>query len=166
MKKNICRMLLCAGTFGIGFFLGGKMLVSMINDYKWRMKRNFSNMMLFNNWLHFIYTGGSFEEYFQNQGYKNIMIYGNGYIGKRFLEALSKTEIEVAAIMDKQIDPSEANEEMIGIESDIPNVDCIVVTPVYYYQEIYDMLRNKTDIPIVSIQDVLERPASEIEDFS
>lgn len=150
-------MFLCVGSFGIGFFLGGKMLVSMINDYRWRMKRNLSNMMLFNDWLHFIYTGGSFEEYFLNQGYKNIMIYGNGNIGKRFLEALSKTEIEVAAIMDKQINSLYENEKMIGIESNIPNVDCIVVTPVYYYQEIYEMLKKRTGIPIVSIQDILER---------
>lgn len=166
MKKNICRMLLCVGTFGIGFFLGGKMLVSMINDYKWRMKRNLSNMMLFNNWLHFIYTGGSFEEYFLNQGYKNIMIYGNGYIGKRFFEALSKTKIEVTAIMDKQIDPPNENEEMIGIESNIPSVDCIVITPVYYYQEIYDMLRKRTSIPIVSIQDIFEKSAFDIKTTS
>lgn len=159
MRKNICRIFLYGTSFGIGFFLGGKMLVSMINDYKWKMKRNLSNMMLFNDWLHFIYIGGSFEEYLLAQSYKNIMIYGNGYIGKRFLEALSKTDIEVVAIMDKQINSLNTNEKMIGIESNIPNVDCIVVTPVYYYDEIYDMLKKRTGIPIISIQDILEKAA-------
>ena len=115
------------------------------------MERNLSNMMLFNNWLELIYSGGRIEQYFYDHGYKRIMIYGNGYIGKRLYQALSHTDIEVAAIMDKSILTGK-NELEIGVDSKIPDVDCIVVTPIYYFDEIFAMLREKTEIPIISME--------------
>lgn len=157
MKKSRYRFIICSLSFGIGFFLGGKMLVNMINDYKFRMKRNFSNMLLFNDWLHFIYSGGDIEKYFMCYNYNKIIIYGNGYAGKILLEALSESEIEVVAIMDKKITSLDEKEGMIGINTKIPDADCIVVTPVFYYEEIYNELLKKTDIPIISIRNIIEK---------
>lgn len=131
------------------------MLAGMVNDYKIRMERNFSNMMLFNTWLEFLYSGGSIEQYFRDHGYKKIMIYGNGYIGKRLRKVLLDTKIEVVAVMDKAASLDETD-EVIGIDSSIPEVDCIVVTPVFFTDAICDMLREKTNIPIISIQTVIE----------
>lgn len=155
MKKGILP-LITAGAFGTGFFLGGKMLVSMVNDYKTGMKRSHSNMMLLNDWLCFLYSGGCVETYFCDHGYDKIMIYGNGYIGARLLQAMAGSDTEVVAIMDKVV-PTDKSGIVIGIDAEIPDVDCIVVTPVYYQNEIYSMLREKTDIPIVSIETVIGR---------
>ena len=154
MKKGYAICFTGAISFVTGFFLGGKALVGMINDYKRRMKRNFSNMMLFNDWLDFLYSGGKIEQYFHNQGYKRIMIYGNGYIGKRLQQALIQTDIEVAAVMDKAALPNEDG-LVIGLDSKMPDVDCIVITPVYYYDEISGMLRKKTGLPLVTMQMLL-----------
>lgn len=156
MKKGIATGLVGIISFGIGIILGGKMLVSMINDYKKRMERNHSNMMLFNDWLEFIYSGGSIEQYFHNHGYKKIMVYGNGYIGKRLRQALTDTDIDVVAVMDKAAS-SDGTDMVIGVDSLIPDVDCIVVTPIFFFDTIYDMLREKTNIPVISIQRVIEK---------
>ncbi|MCM1217936.1 MAG: hypothetical protein NC548_25890 [Lachnospiraceae bacterium] len=153
MKKRYIFMA-GMGLFLGGFYLGGKMLVSMINDYRERMKRNLSNMMLFHDWLAYLYAGGRIERYFVDHGYKKIMIYGNGYIGQRLMQALEGTGIEVVAVMDKAA--AEAEEIVIGVDAAIPDVDCIIVTPVFFYDAIYDMLREKTDIPIISMQSVIE----------
>ena len=56
--------------------------------------------------------------------------------------------------MDK-VAPSDADGLIIGADAEIPESDCIVVTPVFYYEEIYDMLRARTDIPIVSMQTII-----------
>ncbi|MCM1182621.1 MAG: hypothetical protein NC337_04515 [Roseburia sp.] len=160
MKNKFVICLTGMSSFGIGFVLGGKTLAGMINDYKKRMDRNLSNMMLFNDWLEFVYSGNSIEQYFHNHGYKKIMVYGNGYIGKRLIQALSDTDIEVVAIMDKSA-PSNENEFVIGVDSAIPEVDCIVVTPIFYYGTIYDMLQERTNVPIVSMWSVIDRWAEE-----
>lgn len=156
MRKGIVTGCVGAVSFAAGFILGGKVLVNLINDYKKRMKRNFSNMTLFSDWLDYLYSGNSIEQYFHNHGYKKVLIYGNGYIGKRLSQALEKTDIEVAAIMDKAAS-SEDGSDIIGTDSKMPDVDCVVVTPTFFYDEIYNMLREKTDVPIISMQSVVER---------
>lgn len=158
MKKRMVAGVMSTASFAVGFVLGGKILVNMINDYKKRMERNYSNMILFNDWLEFLYSGGSIEQYFRDNDYKKIMIYGNGYIGKRLEQALVGSEIEVAVVMDKSAVADRNNTiKIIGTDSEIPNVDCIVITPIYYYDDIYAMLREKSNIPIVSIQTIIEK---------
>lgn len=154
MKRKVANAVMAAVIFGTGFFLGGKMLVGMINDYKTRMNRNLLNMLTFNDWLELIYSGGSVAEYFKRNGYRKIMIYGNGYLGARLVQALAGSDIEVAAVMDRAAS-ADAEGMVIGTDSDIPAVDCIVVTPVYYYETICNMLRQRTEIPIVSIQEMI-----------
>ena len=160
MKKGFITCFMGVASFGLGFFLGGKMLVKMINDYKIRMNRNLSNMMVLNDWLDFLYSGGNAVEYFQKHEYGKIVIYGNGYIGKRLRQALSETDIEVAAVMDKMASSDESG--VIGVDDEIPNVDCIVITPVFYYDEIVDMLQKKTTVPVISIQSIWEKGEADL----
>lgn len=160
MKKLVIAGLTGIVSFLSGFVLGGKVLVKMINDYKRWMDRNQVNMMVFNGWLEFIYSGGNIQQYFYEHGYKKILVYGNGYIGKRLVQALSNTNIEVVAVMDKAAD-SNIEGILIGTDSKIPNIDCAVITPVFYYEEIYDLLRKKLKTPIISI-DMLWNHAAEI----
>lgn len=155
MKKRTISWLAGAVSFGTGFFLGGKMLTGMVNDCQFRMKRNLSNMLILNDWLEYIYKGNRIERYFQDNKYSKIIIYGGGYIGSRLLQALSGTEIEVAAVMDKSI-TEYTSDLLIGIDSEMPEADCIVVTPVFYYDEIYKMLSEKTAIPIIPILDIMK----------
>ncbi len=145
-------------SFFGGFYLGGKMLVDMINDYQTRADRNSANMMLFNEWVAFLYSGGRVERYFQENHYKRILIYGNGFAGTRLQQALEKTDIEIAAVMDKAAH-ADVDGAVIGVDADIPDVDCIVVTPVFSHAEIYDVLSKRTRIPIVSISEILNREA-------
>ena len=154
MKRKTAILLQNIASFGLGFFLGGKALVNMINTYKNRMDRAHTNLMILNEWLEYLYSGGIIEKYFHTHEYTRVMVYGNGYIGKRLVQALSKTDIEVTAVMDKEI-LAGGSEGMIGIDSVIPDSDCIIVTPIFYWDAIYDMLRKRTSIPIISIQTVI-----------
>ncbi len=158
MKNRYVICLTGAMSFVTGFFLGGKALVRMINDYKTRMDRNYSNMMLFNDWVEFLYAGGSVGQYFHKNGYKRVMIYGNGYVGQRLFQALEETDVEVAAIMD-QANSSDTDTEgrLIGVNSRIPDIDCVVVTPTACFDEIYHMLRERTRQPIISVEALWER---------
>lgn len=151
MKK---RYLLTAGAglFLGGFYLGGKCLVNMVNTQKTRADRNAVNMRLFNDWLAFLYAGGHIEAYFHKKGFQRTMIYGNGFIGARLAQALRKTDIEIVAVMDQAA--YSGVDGMIGTEADVPDCDCIVITPVFYYEEICSMLKEKTNIPIVPVGDI------------
>jgi len=154
MKKQASTFLTGLGSFVVGFYLGGKYLVGMVNDNKMKAEKNQANMMVLDDWLDYLYSGGHMEDFFIKNGYHRIMIYGNGYIGARLVQALDKTDIEVIAVMDKAAG-SDVEGRIIGTDADIPKVDCIVVTPVYFYDDIYAILSERTNIPIISIKDII-----------
>lgn len=156
MKKSVRVLLTGLSSFTVGFYLGGKFLAGMVNDNKMRADRNQANMMVLDDWLDYLYSGGRMEDFFIKNAYRKIMIYGNGYIGVRLSQALEKTDIEVVAVMDKAAG-NDGDGQVIGTDADIPEVDCIVVTPVFYYDDICAMLSERTDIPIVSIKDILDK---------
>lgn len=155
MRNRNVIFLTGAMSFAAGFYLGGKTLVGMINNYKMQAERNLSNMMLFHDWMEFQQAGGRIEQYFHEHGYKRVMIYGNGYVGQRLFGALKESDVDVTAIMD-QMNASDSDAEgiLIGVDSVIPDVDCIVITPVFYFDEIYQKLRAKTGQPIISIEEL------------
>lgn len=156
MKKVVISLITGFVSFIGGFYFGGKSLVNVINNYKMRADRNLSNMVVLNDWLDYIYSGGKVEDFFQEHSYKKIMIYGNGYIGARLSQALRKTNIEVTAIMDRD-GKTDTEGAVIGIDTEIPDVDCIIITPVYFYDEILTVLASKTQVPMISVKELFTR---------
>ncbi len=156
MKKGVITFITGMGAFIGGFYFGQKSLVNIINNYKTKADRNLSNMIVLNDWLDYVYSGKKAEDFFHKNSYKRIMLYGNGYIGTRLSQALTDTDIEIVAIMDKTAKTS-TNGLVLGIDAVIPDVDCIVITPVYFYDEIHTMLADKTQVPIVSVKEIFMR---------
>lgn len=155
MRNKGTIFLTGAISFAAGFYLGGKTLVGMINNYKMQAERNLSNMMLLHDWMEFQQAGGSITQYFHEHGYKKVMIYGNGNVGQRLFQALGQSDVDVVAIMD-QMNASDSDTEgiLIGTDSEIPDVDCIVITPTFYFDEIYQKLSGKTGQPVISIEEL------------
>lgn len=98
--------------------------------------------------------GGSIERYLCEKDYHKIMIYGAGYIGERLIDELEDSQVEIVAAMDRAV--VFADVPVISVNDEIPDVDCIVVTPVFYFEDIYKMLSEKTNIPILSISEIVE----------
>ena len=44
---------------------------------------------------------------------------------------------------------------ILSLEDELPNVDVVVVTNNYIFEQIYEILIKKTTFPIVSIDDVV-----------
>ena len=154
MKSS--RALLAFASFVSGFYLGGKSLVGLVNKYKDDSMRNRTNMEILGKWLEAVYEGGSVGNYFKTHNYKNILIYGNGLTGQILYRALKNSDIKVVAIMDRQVS---VNSEGIltSADSDIPDADCIVITPIYYYNQIYSSVRVRTKIPMVSVEEIFDK---------
>ncbi len=140
-----------------GAFLTGKKVSKLVNARKKKSDGQAATMHFFNQWLSAKQAGKCLADYFIQNHYKKIMVYGMGYIGERFVDELEESGIEIVAAMDRDASSIFADVPVIGVDVEIPEVDCIVVTPVFYFDEIYHMLRQKTEYPIVSIKDVLEK---------
>ena len=120
-----------------------------------RLNKFIKYFALLDRWLWLKLQNKNISIYFEEQGYYNIAIYGMGEIGNRLFEELSRfSRIKVKYGVDKNVKQFQAV-PILGLEDELPNVDVIVVTNNYIYEQIHELLQRKTTCPIVSIDDVV-----------
>lgn len=111
--------------------------------------------MAFDQWLRIRQEGKTLAEYFKRNGYKRIAIYGMKELGERLYDELEGSGVEVCYIIDKNADSIYADVDVVTPDDELKAVDVIVVTALYYFEEIDEMLSEKTDYPVISLEDIL-----------
>lgn len=111
--------------------------------------------MAFDQWLRIRQEGKTLLGYFEKQGYKTVAIYGMKELGERLYDELQGSGITVKYIIDKNADAIYADVDIITPDEELKAVDVIVVTAIHYFDEIEEMLSDKVDYPIVSLEDIL-----------
>lgn len=94
-------------------------------------------------------------EYLKNEGYSSIIIYGMHYAGNMIVEELKDTDINIVCGLDRNCESVISFIKTIHPDKEIPKADVIVVTPIASFPEIEDMLRNRVNYPIISLEDII-----------
>ncbi|MBQ8165694.1 MAG: hypothetical protein IJZ96_01505 [Lachnospiraceae bacterium] len=115
--------------------------------------KGYYNML--NQWLCLKQEGKNLNEYFDNNGYKTVAIYGMGEMGNRLYDELKDTDIEVKFAIDKNAASTYSELTVFELEDELPTADVMVVTATFAFDEIEDELSDKVDMPIVSLDDVV-----------
>lgn len=156
MKKTVLSAVLgfIAGT------VAGRITTSSsrgkdIEKWKVLSDKHFTLFMLMNEWMKSKQEGRSIGEYFEKKGYKTIAIYGMSYVGERLLDELMACGIEVKYAIDQNAETIYSDIKMFSPKDNLPKVDLIVVTAVYYYEDVCRNLADKVECPIVSLEDIL-----------
>lgn len=117
-------------------------------------------LQVFNKWILAIHQGACIADYLTKKGIKNIAIYGMGILGKRLFDELYDSDINITCYIDKKSKKDYNGLSVVNI-GDIPlEVDCIIVTPVYYYEEIKVNLSSTTSAKIISLEEIVEELAN------
>lgn len=111
--------------------------------------------MAFDQWLRIRQEGKTLVEYFEKNEYKTVAIYGMKELGERLYDELEGSDIKVKYIIDKNADQIYADVDVVTPDEKLEPVDVIVVTALYYFDEIEEMLSDKVDYPVVSLEDIL-----------
>lgn len=147
----------------LGVVLGGIGGAAATENYMAKKVKGWKNLsdkhlalfLLMNEWMKIRQEGKSIVKYFEQNNYKSVAVYGLSYIGERVLDELKDSGIEVKYAIDRNADSIYADIDMYSLEDKFPDVDVVVVTAVYFYDEIHDNLVDKINCPIVSLEDVL-----------
>lgn len=118
-------------------------------------EKNIQIMKLYDQWMFIHQDHKSAYDYFAEKGIKSIAIYGMDNVGERFHEELKDTDIRIAYAIDKKGGYINSDIRMVSPEDELERVDAIVVTAVYYFDEIFKNLSSITDIPIISLEEIL-----------
>ena len=103
------------------------------------------------------------DAFFEDNEVTRIALYGMGALGCRAYDALLKTKVEVVCAFDRAAQCfSPENELTIYLPKKIlafdddEKPDLIVVTSQRYYYDIKEEWEDKTDIPMISIGEIVE----------
>lgn len=109
-----------------------------------------------NRWLAKHQEGATLASYFMENGYKSIAIYGYKELGERLYDELKASGVKVEYIIDRDADNIYAGIDAYTPEDVLPDVDVVVVTASYYFNDIEEMLNDKLNCPIIAIDDVVQ----------
>lgn len=160
MRNTIKTICFTAAVF-VGGILGAAFMYKVkeqeVDTAKKLSDKYLKMMHVLNQWLANQQAGADIGRYFSENGYHRIAVYGMSYLGERFLVALRDTDVEVMYCIDRRAEQMSGMGMVKTMEDDLPEVDAIVVTAVYYFDEIEEELSEKVSCPIISLEDVIKR---------
>ncbi len=155
MKKittAILSTLLGAGSGAAAIF------AKMNKKVKTLHKVNYKNdaiLKVYSQWLALKQEGKSLATYFKENGYQKIAIYGMHYLGESLCSELEGSGIEIKYAIDRNAQNISSDIEIYLPDEDLGEVDAVVVTAFFFYNEIEEQLSQRLDCPIISLEDIL-----------
>lgn len=157
MKKSTTGVLAALAGVVIGA-IGGTVTAGKLSgrdESRLLADKHLAIMRLYDQWMQTKQEGKSVVDYFHTYDIKSIAIYGMSYLGQRLYEELKDSDIDVRYCIDKNATRIYADIDIVDPEDEFEDVDAIVVTAIYFFNEIEEKLTAKTDIEILSFEDIL-----------
>lgn len=157
MKIIIIILMSVAVGTGIGASVVAKILFVPMNRNSLNESKFHMYYLLMNKWLKMKQDGKNLAEYFEKKNYKLVAIYGMANMGERLVNELKKSKIDIRYGIDQNAEIYNSETFLVlKPDDELPIVDVVIVTSVFYFEEIEYELRNKVKCPIVSLEEVLE----------
>lgn len=99
-------------------------------------------------------SGYSVSEFFKDNGYSSVAIYGMKELGEALLHELRANGIDVKYGIDKNRSIIVPGLEIFSLEDELEDVDVIVVTAIHYFEDVGEQISRVLDCPVVSIEDL------------
>ena len=76
-------------------------------------------------------------------------------MGETLVDELKDSDIKVSYGIDQNAGGIYSDIEIFSPEDKLPAVDAVVVTAITFFEEIREMLQEKIDCPVISLEDIL-----------
>lgn len=157
--KTFCGAAKLAALVGI---VGGTNYISLkrFKDMKSDRDKLFTYYNALDQWVQNRMNDKNMEDYFLENNIHRIAIYGAGPMGRLLYEELRGSQIEVMYFIDKNaknlayyVEKEVITVKEVGQQEE---VDAIVITPYYFYDEITENFdRNGVTTDTVSLEDII-----------
>lgn len=155
MKKGISALLGMAAGAAAGGIAAGTSASKKIKEMSEVQAKVHELYMAFDQWLQIRQQGKTLVQYFTENGYKTVAVYGMKELGERLCDELKGSDVTVSYAIDKNADSIYADVDVVTPDEELAPVDVIVVTAITYFDEIEEELAEKVECPVISLEDVL-----------
>lgn len=137
---------------GVGI---GKASATVKGDVREKADKFSSYYHILNEWMKIKERGKSLADYFTDRDIRVIAVYGLADMGRHLQKELEGSAVEISYAIDRNARNVSAGIQIYTPEEELPLVDAIVVTVTYDFDKIQSMLRQKTECPVYSLEDVV-----------
>ncbi len=155
MKKGTVAALSALAGAIAGITGTGKICIKNTNKVQDMSDKYLELFLLMNQWVKVKQEGKSIAEYLIQNNYRTVAIYGMSYAGETLFDELKSSDIQVAYAIDQNADNICSEVKIVSSGDELPLVDAIIITPVYYFNSIREKLEAKTNADILSLEDIL-----------
>lgn len=155
MKKGMISVLsaMTGMIFGVGMI--GKMLGREMGKKQNMSDKHLALFLMMNQWVRVKQEGKSLAGHLEKKGYKTVAVYGMSYAGERLRMELKDGAITIKYAIDRNAASINSDVKVVSPDDVLENVDAVIVTSISFIDEITDLLSEKMDCPILSLEDVL-----------
>lgn len=125
------------------------------NEIKCLSDKHLEMFLVMDKWFQKERKGITVAAYLRENKFYNISIYGIGYIGVNFYEYLKKEGFEINNLIDQNDGRIIDGIEIRTMDDEYAPTDVIIVTSIYYFDELENMLMQKFNKPILSFADIV-----------
>lgn len=139
----------------IGVLLAAGAVMMVIKGHNQCTKKVIKYYFILNEWLALRQKNETVVKFFEKNNYKTVAIYGLKELGERLIEELEGSGITVVCVVDQNRIKMVKNIQVLSPTDKIPDVDVMVVTASFYFNQIKAKMKDKVSGDIVSIDDVI-----------
>ena len=77
------------------------------------------------------------------------------YAGETLIEELKSTEIKIKYGIDRNVETIYSDIDLVSPDDQFEKVDAVVVTAITFFEQIEEMLSEKVDCPVISLEDII-----------
>lgn len=155
MNKGIITVLSTLAGAAVGAGAATKKAAKKTQKYKEYADKHLALYLMMNQWVKVKQENKSIAAYLEKNGYHEIAIYGMNYAGETLINELADSNICIKYGIDKNADKMYSEIDIISPDAELPKVDAVIVTAITFFEEIEEMLSEKMECPIVSLEDIL-----------
>ena len=155
MKKGVISVLSALTGVAAGAGVVAKTIGDSTHKAQTMSDKHLALFLMMNQWVAVKQEGKNLADYFEKNNFYSIAIYGMSYAGERLLEELRNSNIVVKYGIDKNASGIYSDIELITMDDNLEDVDAVVVTPIFFFDQIEEELSKKLSCPIISLEDIL-----------
>lgn len=123
-----------------------------------RLQKSYLFYLVLTRWVEFKINGHHIAEIFAEMGYYKIAVYGYAELGKLLCQELMNTKINVIYVLDKKRKQIRENNLPVYVpQKGLPKADAVIVTAVYYFDDIRDALSEIGFENVISLRTLFEK---------
>ena len=155
MKKSFISVISMLIGLVIGAGAVHKSAEKKRKDIQSMSDKHLSLFLMMNQWVKLKQKNKNLKEYFERKGYHNIAVYGMSYAGETLIEEVKSTEIKIKYGIDRNVETIYSDIDLVSPDDQFEKVDAVVVTAITFFEQIEEMLSEKVDCPVISLEDII-----------